>query len=309
MCSREHGSLPDITHYVAGFPCKPFSLLRGHRTTLLKDPQAKPFYAVIKTLKAKSPRVAVLENVSGILRVLKPIMSNIARMRTYHCLKLRMNPPQLGSPVQRPRVYFLLVRKDAARSGNLRTLQQWAEALWQACQAPSSGLPSLAGICLPANHTQVQQAQAHRRAGKKSKAKAKAKVKTPPKWPARHEAHRVQAKETGRKPIATAAGRPLPSAADLLLKDARDIDHWNINVAFGASSAMGQRADDFAVDLSQNIGRDGARADGTLPTVTPSGNIAVASLGRRLVPVEKLLVRTLLLFSRSHVTLLKWKLI
>ena len=45
-----------------------------------------------------------------------------------------------------------------------------------------------------------------------------------------------------------------------------------------------------AADVSQSIYRCGARNDGRLPTVTPSGQIAVTSLGRMLVPMDKLLV-------------------
>ena len=53
--------------YVAGFPCKAFSTLR-HRTKLLRDKEARPFYGVRARIADLQPVISVLENVGGLKR-------------------------------------------------------------------------------------------------------------------------------------------------------------------------------------------------------------------------------------------------
>ena len=72
MCNR--AATPDVVlppHdlYVCGFPCKPFSWLHN-RSTLFKQESARPFFAMLHTLKTNLPAVAVLENVMGLKRVM-----------------------------------------------------------------------------------------------------------------------------------------------------------------------------------------------------------------------------------------------
>ena len=65
MLKRDLRAIPDIDIYVCGFPCTPFSSLRGHATKLLKEPAAKPYFATLDMLRAKRPCLAILENDSA----------------------------------------------------------------------------------------------------------------------------------------------------------------------------------------------------------------------------------------------------
>ncbi len=61
---RDPKTLPQHTLYVAGFPCTPFSGMHAG-TKLLKDVNARQYYAAVRTIAANSPPIAVLENVIG----------------------------------------------------------------------------------------------------------------------------------------------------------------------------------------------------------------------------------------------------
>ena len=107
---------PRCDLYVCGFPCKPFSTL--HRKSKgFKEVQAKPFTGVLKTLKTMLPPVAVLENVAGIDRYLVKVFGKLRGLRWYEVMSVRINPKDMGEPVHRDRIYFILVRVDVIRPG------------------------------------------------------------------------------------------------------------------------------------------------------------------------------------------------
>jgi DNA (cytosine-5)-methyltransferase 1 len=57
--------LPEFDCLVAGFPCQPFSL-SGKRQGF-NDTRGTLFFDIVRILKAKHPKVFVLENVRGLL--------------------------------------------------------------------------------------------------------------------------------------------------------------------------------------------------------------------------------------------------
>ena len=80
----------------------------------------------------------------------------------------------------------------------------------------------------------------------------------------------------------------VPSQADYIgLTLPRERDAWNMLCARYPSCI------DLAADLSQNIHRNSVRTDGTLPTLTPGGAVALKSVGRTIIPIEKLLLHGL----------------
>lgn len=251
MVSRFHGELPPITHYVAGFPCKPFSMLRAHSTKLMKEETAKPFFAVLDTLKAVQPQVAVLENVSGVKRVLPLVRRLIQKLGMYEMFTFDLNPASMGEPVHRPRVYMILLRKDCIRfSGQKAAVQTLFEYMQEPCM--SRRVASLAERLLPNNHTEVRRVAAQ---WKETYEKAKADRfaghagSTGSRWRSQHAAFKK-----GRGAVTVKV-----SADDMLLHLPREREMWAI---MAASVPEGDGGRKLIVDLSQSIDRCGMRLDG-----------------------------------------------
>ena len=57
---KKNEKLSQVMMYFAGFPCKAFSKLR-HVSLLLRDPQAKQFFEVIRTVRRLKPVASCLE--------------------------------------------------------------------------------------------------------------------------------------------------------------------------------------------------------------------------------------------------------
>jgi site-specific DNA-cytosine methylase len=73
----------DLDLYVVGFPCTPFST-RGTRKGFA-DVATKTFWQVTKTITVIRPRIAILENVMGIVRgnSLKTVLHTLTSIRGY----------------------------------------------------------------------------------------------------------------------------------------------------------------------------------------------------------------------------------
>jgi site-specific DNA-cytosine methylase len=296
MLSRDLSKLPWVHIYIAGFPCKPYSMLH-HKTKLMKEKTAKPLFAILKLLRTSGPAVAVLENVKGISRVMDKVLGMIRR-QGYHVMHIEMNPPHLGEPVQRPRYYILVVRKDLAIASEA-VMQDITDLTWKHMEVSKQHV-DIQSRCLPPAHPEVVRALKARRANfEVAASKGFPGKKQNPRWIIRHRAFakktrvsksgstKASAASSGPRLLGSSACRPSSSAgkvsADtLLLHGPRERDMWRI---------LSEKMPDLsAADVSQSIYRCGARNDGRLPTVTPSGQIAVTSLGRMLVPMDKLLV-------------------
>ena len=101
--------------YVAGTMCTPFSP-KGARGGFA-DPKAKTFFQFFKTLATMRPRVAVLENSTGILNkrnraqllaILKTTSGYARKVYTLRTSKFKL-------PQHRVRAYLVLLRRDAVR--------------------------------------------------------------------------------------------------------------------------------------------------------------------------------------------------
>jgi site-specific DNA-cytosine methylase len=261
MLARDHTLLPSITHYVAGFPCQPFSMLRRHRTRLMREPQALPFFAVVDTIKAKLPQVAVLENVRGIKVVMHTIMRSLRSNQQYHIFTLNMNPVHLGEPIQRPRIYFLLVRKDCAITSARRPLEQLLQHMWDACRSPL--VVPLQNRCLPAHHPEVLRVQAirrakfeqARRAGTLNQVIGPTVAGKPPRWIADHLAFKRGSSALAAKSAASSA---VITADELLLRLPRERDMLDTVCTLNCGLH-------WSADFSQGIARCGLRKDGVQP--------------------------------------------
>lgn len=274
VLTRNPVEVPKVHLYVAGFPCKPFSTLHTG-TALLQEREAKAFKATVRHLKKSQPVCFVLENVMGIRRCIAKVLRSL-RSTGYYVFEVPMNPRDLGEPVQRPRIYFLGVRCDVSVAKEEK-LAVVARRAWSGVvlARAGSGVQPLAWRVLPTEHPAVRRCQEHRRARMGSVKGARPAAK----WPDRHTAYLRGLGTAGAK----STHMSLPTATAMLISGRREADIWNTHVQYHA-------AQNLAVDLSQSLGRNGQRCDGAVPTVTPGSDIASAALGRRLVPLEKLLI-------------------
>jgi site-specific DNA-cytosine methylase len=282
MLSRDLSRLPWVHIYIAGFPCKPYSMLH-HKTKLMKEKTAKPLFAILKLLRTSGPAAAVLENVKGISRVMENVLGMIRR-QGYHVMYIEMNPPHLGEPVQRPRYYIVAVRKDLAIASEA-VMQDITDLTWKHMEVSKQHV-DIQSRCLPPAHPEVVRALKARRANfEVAASKGFPGRKQNPRWIIRHRAFAKKSKSCSTKASAASSAphhHGKVSADTLLLHGPRERDVWRL-----LSEKM---PDVSAADVSQSVYRCGARNDGRLPTVTPSGQIAVTSLRRMLVPMDKLLV-------------------
>ena len=264
--------------YVSGFSCKPFSMLH-HGSKLLEEEQAQVFYGVVRRISSVLPACFVLENVLGISRVKSEVLACLRQ--GYLVEMLRMDPVDLGEPVRRPRYYFIGVRLDLCNMspGNV---QAYLSKAWmlvkKSCKARKA---SILDRLLPGGHPIVAQHQALRkRRWLQAQQRGFPGGKAHPKWPGLHaefaSAHGLQCRveEPGAQNFAD----------NLYLHLPRERHAWAL------LSKKHEKAASFTVDLSQNLGRNSVRVDGSLPTVTPGGVLIVREAGRVLTPMEKLIV-------------------
>ena len=156
---------PEYVHlYVAGFSCKPFSTLH-HQSKLLDEPQAQIFWAVVARIHAVRPACFVLENVMGIFRVLPEVVKALeGDDGRYYIIVQKMDPVELQEPLRRPRVFFLGVRKDLAKT-EPSVSEKVVAGAWDAVRGYAACQPhvSLEERLLPADHAAVVKHQDFRR--------------------------------------------------------------------------------------------------------------------------------------------------
>lgn len=262
MLRRDVESLPAHSLYLCGFPCTPFSTLRGHSTRLMREPAAKPFFCAVKTIGRCLPAIAVLENVLGIDKVLKRVLTYFEKLLWYHVLVMPIDSASLGQPVSRPRYYFILVRRDVCLL-TAPELADLAKALHTAsCTVPSDNITAR---MLPDSSPEVKALRANACAVRQNDNR-KAK------WEMHHDAF---ARQHG---VRRCLGVRVEG---LSAKRAQE--------AFSLLSQV-HRGGNMIADVSQNVHRAPVTTSGVSPTVTPHGLVVVQQLNRIMLPIEKLLV-------------------
>ena len=296
MLARASEALPDVDLYVIGFPCTPFSRLRAGSSLGFREHAAKPFKKLLEVLRVKRPAVAVLENVQGIRSHLKKVWRMLAALKLYEVLTMSIDPFDMGEPVHRPRVYFLLVRVDVAVPDVDRVAaallaavgpaerratvaerilgpQAASAVVLQACQrrrpAQSAALKRPAAAITPA----VASLQGRIGGGASHHSAASGKAKsTIPKWKQAHAQRAVAGAVPSNLPGATERQRSLHG---ILVKEAA--------MRGGGGSSR------HTVDLSQGVTRTRLLND-ELPVITPGGKVWIAEQQRWLTGIEKILV-------------------
>jgi len=125
--------IPDHDVLIAGFPCQPFS--HAGLKLGIDDTRGTLFYNIARILKEKKPKVALLENVRGLIshdkgHTLKVILKTLTDIG-YKCIisrevirhddaevikkqarKMVLKSKDFGLPQNRVRIYIVLWRKD-----------------------------------------------------------------------------------------------------------------------------------------------------------------------------------------------------
>lgn len=89
----------------------------SHQCALLWSPRvccANTFVVVVFSMKAQKPLFGILENVRGIKRCLPQVLSHLRSSNLHFVTHIDVDSKELGKELARPRVYFLLIRKDVA---------------------------------------------------------------------------------------------------------------------------------------------------------------------------------------------------
>ena len=109
--------IPKFDVLCAGFPCQPFSIA-GKRMGF-NDSRGTLFFEVARIIKYSKPKIAFLENVSGIVshdsgRTIKVITNTLEELGYVVNTKI-MNAKDYGIPQNRNRWYCVAIRKDICK--------------------------------------------------------------------------------------------------------------------------------------------------------------------------------------------------
>merc|ERR1740129_1118349 len=101
--------------YVAGFPCQPFSMAGKQQG--FADVRGTIFFKVLEYLKVQSPKVFVLENVKGLVKIhdgkyFAAIMESLEALGTYNIFHKVLDTKEHGVPQTRQRIYICGIHKD-----------------------------------------------------------------------------------------------------------------------------------------------------------------------------------------------------
>jgi DNA (cytosine-5)-methyltransferase 1 len=117
LTSRDNESAPSVDMYVAGFPCQPFStagLQQGFADTRCRG---TIFFRVRDYIAAQKPKVFVLENVSGLVKInsgeyFKAILSALEALGDYNVYHQILDTKEHGVPQSRRRIYMVGILKS-----------------------------------------------------------------------------------------------------------------------------------------------------------------------------------------------------
>jgi len=109
-------SVPKVDVYVAGFPCQPFSAAGKQQGFSDEAGRGTIFFGVREYIKKKQPKVFILENVSGLLRLkggeyFRDIMKSLEALKTYNIYWQMLNTKEHGVAQNRKRVYLVGIDK------------------------------------------------------------------------------------------------------------------------------------------------------------------------------------------------------
>jgi len=214
---------------------------------------------------------------------MKHVVAYFVRLRWYYVLVIPIDSAELGEPVRRPRYYFVLLRKDVGIVKGRKTLADFAKAMLVAARAPRS--ETVTERMLPTHHPVVRDYLARRSQVSVSRSKRVTRGQVP-KWIKHHADFSLSRGLSG----SVASSAASSGIKGLTLPRTHAV--WNLLTKAHASPSL-------VADVSQNVHRAAHCLDGSAPTITPGGIIAVKKAGRIMVPAEKLLAHNFPLHNMS----------
>ncbi|CAE7284386.1 ngoBIM [Symbiodinium sp. CCMP2592] len=231
---------------------------------------------MLDTIKVKKPAFCVLENVTGLMGFREDV-SKTMRVKLeeqYVVYHMKLDPRDQGHCVRRPRVYFIVLRKDVLLCDPAK-LASLAQHILQSVKQDGQSV-KVQQFMLADTHPLVVESQLQQDAKVKRKPKPIPKDKGfEAKWYNRHAALWAS---LGRR----CSDCPVPGSR---LKNMGSRREDALKIAWQQHRRL-----DMVVDLSQNAGRMPVAFQGECPTLTPGGHVFVLSAQRALLPEEKLLI-------------------
>jgi len=117
LTKRDNTVAPKADVYVAGFPCQPFSSAGLQQGFQDARGRGEIFWHVRDYLEKQKPRVFVLENVRGLVRInegsyFEAILEALGALGLYNVYTQVLDTKDHGLPQSRPRVYFVGIMKS-----------------------------------------------------------------------------------------------------------------------------------------------------------------------------------------------------
>ena len=246
---------------------------------------SRPTQPRSRNVQAQRPLCATLENVKGINRCLPQVLRYLRRSKAYFVTTVNVDPKDLGKPISRPRIYFLLVRRDVVL-GNHTDIELEALAKMVVQKLKTKATCSLDNAVFKQNHRLVmQQVQTQTTLGRCKCTRCKKQQctevleSTPSKtacaWRHRHwqylKPHGLDAKAVSNQT------KGLPIIPGLRTLRTRHLCAM-LMAKFPAASVL---------NVSQSPGR-GSVSTGTLMTLTPRGGYYLVKQKRMLTAQEQL---------------------
>lgn len=115
--------IPDTDVWIAGFPCQDLSLARMGPRSGLRGRQSGLFHELVRLIRARRPRAAILENVHGLLsshggRDFAIVLKALDELG-YGVAWRVLNSKDFGVPQQRRRVYIAALHRDCRGAGEV----------------------------------------------------------------------------------------------------------------------------------------------------------------------------------------------
>jgi len=114
---RDNTAAPKADLYVAGFPCQPFSTAGKQQGFADARGRGEIFWHVRDYIEQRSPRVFVLENVSGLVKInggeyFRAIIEALEALGKYNIYHQLLDTKQHGVPQSRRRIYIVGIKKS-----------------------------------------------------------------------------------------------------------------------------------------------------------------------------------------------------